>query len=89
MALLFQHFLLPSTGVFSVILILDLNDSDCVMLSFGLSLNDLSSSQHSVNKNIRFRTSLLRSDLCDYSGAYIVVKGTITVEGNDDAKKKK
>ena len=31
------------------------------------------------NKQIRFKTSVLRSDLCDYSDAYIVVKGTITV----------
>ena len=29
---------------------------------------------------------MLRSDLCDYSDAYIVVKGTITVEGDNDAK---
>ena len=39
--------------------------------------NYLSSGKYSVNKNIRFKTSLLRSDLCDYSDAYIVVKGTI------------
>ena len=31
------------------------------------------------SKQIRFKTSMLRSDLCDYSEAYIVVKGTITV----------
>ena len=30
-------------------------------------------------KQIRFKTSILRSDLRDYSDAYIVVKGTITV----------
>ena len=40
-------------------------------------------------KNIKFKTSILRSNLCDFSGAYIVVKGTITVEGDDDAKKRK
>ena len=40
-------------------------------------VNDLSSGQYSVNKNIRFKTSLLRSDSCDYSDVYIVVKGTI------------
>ena len=39
-------------------------------------------------KNIKFKTSILRSNLCDFSGAYIVVKGTITVEGDDDAKKR-
>ena len=33
---------------------------------------------------------MLRSDLCDYSDPYIVVEGTITVEGanNSDRKKK-
>ena len=30
-------------------------------------------------KQIRFKTSILRSDLCGYSEAYIVVKGDITV----------
>ena len=29
---------------------------------------------------------MLGSDLCDYSGAYIVVKGTVTVEGDNDGK---
>ena len=42
-----------------------------------VKLNDLSSGQYLVNKNIRFKTSMLRSDLCDYSDKYIVVKGTI------------
>ena len=31
---------------------------------------------------------MLRSILCDYSDAYIVVKWTITVEGDDDDKKR-
>ena len=35
---------------------------------------------YNVNKEIRIKTSMLRSDLCDYSDAYIVVKGTITVD---------
>ena len=30
-------------------------------------------------KQIRFKTSMLRSDWCDYSDGYIVVKGDITV----------
>ena len=37
--------------------------------------------QYSVNKKIRFKTSMLRSDLCDYSDAYIVVTGMISVTG--------
>ena len=31
------------------------------------------------NTNIRFEMSMIRSSLCDYSDAYILVKGTITV----------
>ena len=54
-----------------------------------IKVNDLSSGQYSVNKNIRFKTSILRSDLCDYSDAYIVSKRTITVEGDDGNKKGK
>ena len=29
-------------------------------------------------KKIRINTSMLQSDLCDYSDSYIVAKGTIT-----------
>ena len=34
---------------------------------------------YSPNKQIRFKTSMLRSSLCDYSDAYILVKGNIWV----------
>ena len=34
---------------------------------------------YNVNKPIRFKTPMLRSNLCDYSDAYILVKGTIPV----------
>ena len=40
------------------------------------------------SKQIRFKTSVLRSDLCDFSDAYIVVHGTITVNENDKAGRK-
>ena len=42
-----------------------------------VEVNDLSNGQYPVNKNIRFETPMLRSDLCDYRDAYIVAKGTI------------
>ena len=32
-----------------------------------------------VNSQIKFKTTMLKSSLCDYSNAYILVKGTITV----------
>ena len=31
---------------------------------------------------------MLRSDLCDFSDAYIVLKGDITLEGYNDANKR-
>ena len=34
---------------------------------------------YSPNKQIRFKTTMLRSSLCDYSDAYILVKGNISV----------
>ena len=40
---------------------------------------DQSEGNYNVNKKIRIKTSMLRSDLCDFSDAYIVVKGNITV----------
>ena len=41
--------------------------------------------RHKLSKEIRLKKSMLRSDLCDYSDAYIVVKGTITVTDPNDA----
>ena len=34
---------------------------------------------YNTNKQIRFKKSMLRSDLCDFRDAYIVVKGIVTV----------
>ena len=48
-------------------------------------MNDLTSGQYSANKNIRFKTSILGTDLCDYS-VIIVVKGTIIAEVDNDGK---
>ena len=47
---------------------------------------DQSEKNYNPNKEIRIKTSMLRSYLCDYSDAYIVVKGTITVTEPDNAK---
>ena len=38
---------------------------------------------YNKNKSIRFKTPMLRSNLCDYSDAYILVEGTIAVAGNN------
>ena len=45
-----------------------------------IEVYDQSGGNYSANKEIRIKTSMLRSDLCDYSDAYIVVKGTTTVD---------
>ena len=44
-----------------------------------IEINDESRGEYSSNKLIRFKTAMLRSSLCDYSDAYILVKGNITV----------
>ena len=36
--------------------------------------------RYKPSKQMRFKTSMLRSNLCDFSDAYIVVKGTITLK---------
>ena len=44
-----------------------------------VEINDDLRREYSPNKQIRFKTAMLRSSLCDYSDAYILVKGSITV----------
>ena len=43
-----------------------------------IKMNDESKGRYD-NNNIRFKTSMMRSNLCDYSDLYILVKGTIIV----------
>ena len=45
-----------------------------------IEVYDQSDKNYNVNKEIRIKTPMLRSDLCDFSDAYIVVKGNITVD---------
>ena len=47
-----------------------------------------SGGNYNVNKEIRIKIPTLRSDLCDYSDVYIIVKGDITLEGDNDANKR-
>ena len=51
-----------------------INDSN--ESNFVIEVSDLSNEQNSVNKNIWFKTSTVKSNLCDYSDTYIVVKET-------------
>ena len=45
-----------------------------------VKVNSLSNT-YNENKSIRFKTPMLRSDICDYSDAHILVKGPVTVNG--------
>ena len=51
-------------------------------------LNYLSGGEYFVNKNIRLKTSMLRSDLCDYSDLSIVVQRRISITGTDNANRR-
>ena len=44
-----------------------------------IEVNDLSGSQYSVNKNLRFKTTFVRSNLWDYSDAYIIAEAAVGV----------
>ena len=44
-----------------------------------VEINDDIRGAYFPNKQIRFKTAMLRSILCDYSDAYILVKGNISV----------
>ena len=44
-----------------------------------VEINDESRGAYNVNSQIKFKTTMLKSSLCDYSDAYIFVKGTISV----------
>ena len=51
-----------------------------------VEVNDESRGTYTSN-DIKFKATMLRSNLCDYADAYILAKGTITITGerNDDA----
>ena len=49
-------------------------------------INDQSRGVSNTNSDIRFNTTMLKSSLCDYSDAHILIKETITITGaGDDA----
>ena len=64
----------------------DDNDLPRFVTKKWIELYDQSEGNYNVTKEIRIKTSILRSDLCEYSDVYIVVKGTITVTNPDGAK---
>ena len=48
-----------------------------------VEINDESRGNY-VNSDIRFKTTMLKSNLCDYGDSYILVKRAITVTGEGD-----
>ena len=50
-----------------------------------VEINDESRGVYNVNSQIKFKTTMLKSRLCDYSDAYILVKGTISVNNTAGA----
>ena len=46
-----------------------------------VEINDESRGAYNVNSQIKLKTTMLKSSLCDYSAAHILVKGTITING--------
>ena len=54
-----------------------------------IEVYDQSEKNDNVNKEIKTKTPMLRSDLCDFSDAYIFVKGNITVTNPNNAKRNK
>ena len=49
-----------------------------------VELNDESRGTYTGN-DVKFKATMLRSNLCDYADAYILVKGTITITGIGNA----
>ena len=49
-----------------------------------IEISDYSNGTYNSNKDIRFKTSQLRNDLCDFNDTYIAVTGKITATHPDD-----
>ena len=48
-----------------------------------IEVHDQSGETYNTNKKIRFKTSMLIFDLCDFKDAYIVVKAIVTVNAGE------
>ena len=44
-----------------------------------IEMDDQSRGAYNTNSDMRFKTTMLKSNLCDYSNPYILVKGRITI----------
>ena len=55
-----------------------------------VEIDDESKESYNTGSDIKFKTTMLRSNLCDYADAYIVINGRkpITGAGNDGAARR-
>ena len=53
-----------------------------------VEINDESKESYKPGSSINFKTTMVRSNLCDYADAYILVKGTIIITGAGDERNK-
>ena len=44
-----------------------------------IEMDDQSRGAYNTNSDMRFKTTMLKCNLCDYSNPYILVKGRITI----------
>ena len=49
-----------------------------------IDINDRSREEHNTVSDIKFNTTILKSSLCDYNDAYILVKARTTITGAGD-----
>ena len=49
-----------------------------------IDINDRSREEHNTVSDIKFNTTILKSSLCDYNDAYILVKARTTIAGAGD-----
>ena len=59
------------------------NDSKVVTRKWN-TVNDNSKANYDVGDEITYYTEVLKSNLCDYSDAYILVSGDITIIGDNE-----
>ena len=67
----------------------DDNDLPRFVTKKWIEVYDQSENNYNVSKEIRTKAPILWSDLCDFSDAYIVVKGDIVVTEPNNAKRNK
>ena len=69
------------TSNVKVYLLNEASDSKFVTRNWNI-VSDQSNANYSIEKKIIYSTEVLKSNLCDYNDAYILVKDDILITGN-------